>query len=372
MITREDIQDVRSRTEDRPVLSLYLNVNAGYIENQSDQPAWRIFAKNSLKDVHERAKAAQENEGSDYSDDDWKAIATQAEAFIEGYDPDTRTLVLLQTPDEQFVYRLPVTMENQFFVGKAVVMPLVWAMDEYERYVVVLVDSRRARILTAYLGQANSQAELSVDLDYDWGEKTLMPASSNARGDAIREGGNNRDRFDDMIDEHIHRFYKDVAEHLRDLQNELDFDRIVLAGVEPAPHRVRDEMHETLQAMIVDIINMDMNASEKDVVEAIRQPAQNYERDFEMDLTNEVIGFAKAQGRGALGYDDVLRAFEMQQVELLILPYPAEEPEKAQQLMRMALDNNSEIELVHGSVASRLKSEGGYVARLYYALPVNE
>jgi peptide subunit release factor 1 (eRF1) len=207
---------------------------------------------------------------------------------------------------------------------------------------------------------------MTIDLDFDWGEKTLMPAT--ARGDSALREGSNRERFEDMIEAHVDRFHQDVADHIRKLLAESTSSRLVIGGAERAAHNVRDKLHETVAQNLVDILSIPMSASENDIREEVLKAGRHYEREHEQTLVDEVIGFAKAGGRGALGEDEVHRAFTMQQVELLLLPYPPQDPDVAATLTKKALDNNSEIELIHGKPAEALQQEGGVAARLYYSV----
>jgi len=87
-----------------------------------------------------------------------------------------------------------------------------------------------------------------------------------------------------------------------------------------------------------------------------------------MDLVQQVIDFAKAGGRGALGRKDVDMALTMQRVETLILPWPTDDEKKATEYSARAFESGGRVELVHGAAADRLRQEGGIAARLYYTL----
>lgn len=54
----------------------------------------------------------------------------------------------------------------------------------------------------------------------------------------------------------------------------------------------------------------------------------------------------------------------------LIVPYPPQEQDNAtiDELTLMALHNNAQVELAHGSAAMQLRREGGIAARLYYTI----
>ena len=57
-----------------------------------------------------------------------------------------------------FVTRLPVPLaEHAVAYGRASLGPLLWAMDEYERTLIVVVDQERARFISGYMGGASRE-----------------------------------------------------------------------------------------------------------------------------------------------------------------------------------------------------------------------
>lgn len=359
MIKHAEIHELYSSMQ-RPVLSLYLHVDAGYQQNQSNKPAWEIYLKNALSDAAEQAKKEHAEA--------WSAIEARVETFLNDYEVSSKTLVLFASPDDTVAYDLPVTLENNHAFGEPLLTPLIWALDEYEEYLIAFVDQEKARFISTYLGRANQQGDMHIDLNYDWRERTLMPASSGD-GRALREGSN-REAFEDMIDAHVDRFYQDVADQLSELVEESGITRFILAGNERAAHQVSDKLHESVAKYQIAIHPTDYNATDEQVTDMVLEIGTEHERQQESQLVDEIIGFAKAEGRGALGKDAVERAFEMQQVELLVLPFPPEDEALASELTLKAMQANSHVELVHGEPADKLREEGNMAARLYY-VPVS-
>jgi hypothetical protein len=341
-----------------PTLSLYLNVNPGYVENQASTPAWRVWAKNALRDVESGLDRDQRRE--------WQPIREQAEAFLSEYKAESRGLVLFVTAQGIEHYALPLPIDNLSAWGEPLVTPLFWKLDEYERYLVVLVDQEQARFLTAYLGHAGDEERMEIDLDeYDFREMTLSPATSH--GKELNQGSN-REAFEKMIDEHRARFYREVIDRLGRLAELHATDRIILGGAEGAVHTLRGLMPDALAKQVIGILPIPMNTPPHAIVERIQPLAHDHEREFEKALLDEVIDRAKSGGRGALGRSEVLKALKEQRVDLVIAPYPMDDAELMHTLPVQAMASRSRIELVHGEAADRLREEGGIAARLYYAL----
>lgn len=341
-------------------LTLYLRVDPSDRENQAQKPAWNIWLKNALRDIENQLQPEQESL--------WSNIAERLDNHFSVYEPGGRTLVMFMDEDQEFIRELPFAMDNYAHFGTPMVTPLLWVIDEYEQYLIVTVDSERAMFRQAYLGNMETESEMTIDLAYDWGEKTLMPASAGD-GRALRQG-NNRESFNDMIEDHIRRFHKDVADEIQNIFREHQPMRLILGGDERAAHAVQGLLHESVQEHFVTYLPIPMDADETAIMKKIGQPAYDYERNYEYDLVNDVINRAKADGRGVLGRDDLERAMQMQQVEMIILPYRLldDDPDYVHELTIWTIENNSQIEFVHGQAATQLDNEGGIAARLYYAI----
>lgn len=349
-----DMRDVKTLLQQmgEKTLTLYLNVNNAVRENQADNPAWRIFAKDALRDQSD--KAARE----------------RVEDYLVQYRPRGRTLVLFASAAQLRAYELPFDLPNAVQYGQPYVMPLVWGLDEYEPYLIALVDQEKARFILTYLGEAEVQDALEIGLDeYDFGEKSLVPRTGKvAAGDGIR-AGQNREAFEDMIDEHRARFYRLVGDRIETLLTENQARRVIIGGAEESAHAVEDHLPARVKAQVVGVLpSITLHDSLPDVQGKMLDAALKYERQAELEVVNDVIDRAKAGGRGALGRDDVRAALTMQQVDLLIVPYPIDDDELAVEFANHALELNSDIELVHGEAAARLRAEGEVAARLYYAL----
>jgi hypothetical protein len=355
MLNLDELKQMIMETEGgESTLSLYLDVDPGKQENQSTQPAWRIILKDILRDVENQHKSGA----------GWQAIKERFDAFFESYNVNSKGLGVFFTPTSERIYELPVPVESRWAFGKPLIAPLLWAIDEYEPYLIVMVDQEKAELLTMYLGSAKVEDRLESDLEsYEFKQKTLMP--SGAQG--ITEGSN-RDAFQSTINAHVNRFHREVVQHIEELVKKNSHIRIIVGGEEQAAHAVYDLMPQHLTDTVVKVMPIPMRSNQAQVMEQVLPVATEYEREQEMNLVDQVIDFAKAGGRGALGRKAVEEALVMQRVETLILPWPATDDHEATDLAARAFASGGAVELVHGAAAARLKEEGGIAARLYYTL----
>lgn len=359
MINLDEVKDMLANGSDH-TLTLYLDVDAGKEENQASQPAWRIFAKNALQEADATAKASP----------GWKQIRERVEQFMKSSSqPRAKGAVAFFTADGETVHELPVPVEARWSFGKPEIVPLLWALDEYEPYLVVMADKEKAKILTTSLGSITVEEKLESDIDqYDFAEKTLMPATSAVAGGRPLTQGSNREAYQNMINAHVARFHRDVAQQVGEIARKHPGIRVVVSGEEETAHVLGSLLAEHYNTTMVGVFPHPMKLSDSDVLRAIQEPAEQFEREQELLLLNEVVDFAKSGGRGALGKKAVDDALTMQRVDLLLLPYPLEDPELAADMTARAFASGGRVELMHGEAGVRLSDEGGVAARLYYAL----
>jgi hypothetical protein len=350
-----NLNDVKTLLDVQPMLSLYLNVNPASPENQATTPGWRSWLNRTLRDL--------ENTDGNDTNEAWKAVRTRVEDYFDSYEPKSKGLVLFLGENVEQVFELPMLMDNRASFGAPAVAPLVWAIDEYEPYVVVRVDREKAHFIVGFLGGIEYEDSMTLDLDTeDWRNKKIVEATP---GRVVERSSSGRDRFDQRVDDHIGRFYQDVAAHTQELSKQYETQRIILGGIQDSAHAVQALL---TNMTVIDILPMPMKDSSHEVLDKVLPVAKDYERGQEAALVDEVMNLARAGGRAVLGREKVAQAVQEGRVELLIASWTSDSDTIIERLIVQALANNSKIELVHGDAAANLNPEGGVAARLYYAL----
>jgi hypothetical protein len=358
MLTLTDLREMLAQM-DRPLMSLYLHVDNARLENQSENPAWRIELKNEMRRLADSITTAEERAT-------WDVIENRLQTFFATYQPASRSLVIFTDGEHFQQIDLPVPLTSQSGFGEPHVLPLLWVLDEYERYLIVQVDRENARFISAYLGTAQGAGEMQLEIDdYDFRQKRMMPAGNSTQA----SGGRDHDAYDATVDAHVKRFYRDVIERIRQLQQTLKSRRVIISGDEQAAHALAEQMSEAQRASVVGVAPAPLNLPEGEVLERVLETALAYERQYETELVQTIINDAHSGGRGAVGADDVIEALIQSRMEMLVLPYPPTDDGIANDLKARAFEAGVNIELVHGAPAAMLAREGGVCARLYYTLP---
>ncbi|MDC0720416.1 VLRF1 family aeRF1-type release factor [Nannocystis bainbridge] len=358
MLKITDVHRVLSQPGADKTLSIYAQVDPSLLENQGRTPGWRILVKNSLRDL----KASSD-------DPALPELLARAEQFFATLRPECKAVAAFFTPTGEEVLRLQVPIvAPEVHFGRPAVASLLWLLDEYEPYVVALVDSEKVRFFVARLGRAGLGGTRYNEVrEYDFPPKYL-PATGRGEG-GYTQGGSNRDAFEATIEDHARRFYRQVAEQCANLLEESGAKRIVLAGMDGAARAVEGLMHDTVRKAVIAIVPTPLHLTDQATWDHLMPHALEHERAYESALVDEVVDLAKAGGRGALGIATVLDCLKNKQVELLLVPWPLAEVDLRVRLPELAMAAGARIELVAGAAAERVAEEGGLAARLYYGIP---
>lgn len=328
------------------VLTLYLQVDAGLRENQATTPAWYIWAKNALRAVDQSVTAEQR--------DTWNRIQRRAVDFLEDYIVEERGIVLYIGEDFTYGYHLPVIPhDNLVRFGEPLVAPLIWLMDEFERYLIVMVDQEEAHFLTTYLGNiGREEAMASGRFSFDSRQKTTRST--------------NRGKLDSVEAEIVAQFHRDVAARIEDLLTSVKAQRVIIGGNERAAHDVKRYLPPTIT--VAGILAMPFDETDVEVMARILPVSLAFERAQELETVRYVMTQARSHGRGVVGLKGVQDALDMKRVETLIASWPPKNHEKLHHLTISAMRAGSRIELVFGEAAEQLNEVGEVAAILHYTL----
>lgn len=293
-------------------------------------------------------------------------------------------LVVVNTPTklaEVHELGLPFPASAHWRKG-AFLRPIVEAMDEHERYGVVLTSTTRARIFTVHMGEINEHEDLISD----------TTSRSRALGtDQWRSQGRREKRHDEEVALHAKR----VIDALHDLALRGPFDRLIVAGTKKATAQLVRFLPRRLQGKLVRTITMPMTASKKDVLNGILKLQEQMEREQEAAMVEGLETELHDGGKAVAGFAPVLDAINHGRVWKLFYdkklkvkggecsdcgsyapdtkgPCPycgAKVSPVAQTLDRLSqtvLEMGGQVEVVDGPAAKRLAKHDSIAALLRY------
>jgi len=266
--------------------------------------------------------------------------------------------------------------------------PLLDVLDEYERYVVALVDKEKARLFMVYLGEIVEQ-EFVED---------LVPGKHE-------QGGWSQANYQRHHAAHVFWHLRRVAEELSALLWRKPFDRLVLAGPPEATAELRRLLPRRLRERLAGTFPAEIFAPPSEILAKTREIEREAERVAEERLIDDLLD-AVFVGRGVRGLAPTLRAISRGAVHRLIVtdaagPPGAECPacglliaectiscpecggtprrldDVVERAVERTLNEGGLVETVHGPASDRLSREGEGIGaflrfQLEVSLPIEE
>ncbi|MCU0304990.1 MAG: host attachment protein [Thermoanaerobaculales bacterium] len=277
--------------------------------------------------------------------------------------------------------QLPIAVSAHWRTG-AFLRPIVEAMDEHERYGVVLTSTERARLFTVDMGEIVEHEDLVSD----------TASRSRALG---ADQWRSQKRHDRRHDEAVALHAKRVIDALHDLVLHRPFDRLVVAGTPKATAQLTRLLPRRLQGKLVRSFTMSMTATPKEVLDGVLKLQQRMEREQEAQLVEGLEAELHDGGKAVAGVGPVLDAVNQGRVWKLFYGKGAtveggecgscgaysphakgpcvycgdEVTPVAQCLDRLSqsvMDMAGQVEVVDGPAAKRLAKHGSIAALLRY------
>lgn len=281
-----------------PVISLYLSLTP----NQNGREDYQAFVR---KVFNERAKGlAQESPERQSFDQDADRIRAYLEAgekqaswhglaIFASSGADLFEVIPLETPFD----------DHWLFVGSVPhLYPLAKLIDTYPRYAAVLLDTNKARILVF------SQAATARD-EKITGDKTRRTS----------KGGWSQARYQRRADNiHMHHM-KEVVETLDRIVREEGINQVVIAGEEVALPKLREQLPQHLAEKIVDTLPLQRNAGGDEILESTFTAIRMKDAETDLEKVQELFDEWHSGGLGVAGPEATLSAFQMGQVDELII-----------------------------------------------------
>ena len=373
MITQDYIEQIESfDSHGAPVLSLYLDLPP---ERQFNN-AYRIVLKDLLKESREGlSKAARR---------DFEREAERVQTWLGERRPEGRSLMLFTCSARDFWQPTYLSVGNRdhlAFEPKPDLAPLFELMAEYERYAVAVVDKKQAHVYSVFMGEIEAENH----------SEDFVPAKHD-------QGGVSQANYLRHHEAHVYRHLKPVVECLTQMSRDRPFDRLVLSG----PEEVRDELADLLPkdlARRVVATLPDLPANEAQVLRITLEVEEQVERREENARLDHVLEVAASGGPATAALTETLLALWQRAVHTLLISgdshdrgaecsncgrlqsdpnprCPACNAEMRpvhdlfERAIERAVDQDSEVEVLHGKPARRLQQEaGGMGALLRFRLP---
>ena len=318
MLSAEDLNTFkRLRSLPPPVLSLYALVNPG------DANVTQFTFDFKKKPYVIRAKDTMKALGVP------KKVAERVLFRLEHDAPQAVTRAVFAGDDFVEVFdlgvELPVVDLASGLVearwGEPYLAPLLFALDEYERYGVAYLDRERWRLFEVFMGEiAEVEDAFRAVAPEEWRRLSeSRPAAPRTEGGfaAAARGGTAKDKFDRRLLEWTHRFYKDRAQELFRFVEERGIRRVILMGPEEDTRYFASFLPKALAERVVAHLPSPGHprVSPGEVLKRVLPEIERIEREEEKKL------LARVREEGIWGADPVLDALMIGRVYLWVLPW---------------------------------------------------
>jgi peptide chain release factor subunit 1 len=279
-----------------PVISLYLNLQS----NERGRTQFEPFLR---KELAERVKTYPANGPERES---LEQDARKIRDYVAGIDGSVTGLALFASHGAELFETIelsaPLEEHRLFISNQPHLYPLARIIDEYPRYLALVADTHSARILVF----AHNAVEKTAEIE---GTKTKHHS----------KGGWSQARYQRHVENFHQQHAKEVVEAVAKIVREEAIDKIVIAGDEVIVPLLQEQLPKDVSERIVDVLKLDVRTPEREVLESTIAALRESDAEGDRDRVDELIGAYRGNGLACVGVEETRRAFEMGQVDELII-----------------------------------------------------
>jgi peptide chain release factor subunit 1 len=297
MIRHRDIEQLQELSQaPGKTLTLYLDVDQTNAANRRRQ------FETHLKDLLRQLRAANPD------DEELVAVIPEVEDIVKRVEPTGRTLVLARHRGLgvtfRKVLRIPLPSGAYWGVG-AFLRPLVEALDEHERFGIVIVDQKRARLATVFLGEVEEHRDLI---------SAVPPRPDAPTSDKLRSQPRMERRHDESVSNHVRM----VASEMARILDQLEVDRLIIAGSVEVASELARQLPKRLRGKLVELLPLPVTASTEEILARTAEVQARLERAEELQVVRDLLKEVRKGGRAVAGLSATLDAVNQGRVWKLV------------------------------------------------------
>jgi peptide chain release factor subunit 1 len=197
----------------------------------------------------------------------------------------------------------PVPFEDEFAVADRPILRQLARLDEdYTNALLVLVDSRTARVYEVVLGGVLAETDFASE----------VPGRH-------KQGGWAQARYQRHVQEHIDRHYKEVAAYVASYMAAHPHTQLILSGHNDIVAGFRHWLSPSVQAQILETVSLDMEDNCHRILEVAQDVLQRHEREEELATVQLLVNRAGHGGLAVLGQQATLEAVNTARVHKLVM-----------------------------------------------------
>lgn len=302
MITRERIDQLRSfRGGDYPVLTLYLDLPPNPVDRNSIPPR----LKDLLRPIEQRAADSDvPRDGRQSLRQDMERVTGMADELRR---MEARSVVIVSCSAAGWfdVLPLPIPVGDVAVVDeRPYVRPLLRILDEHHRFLVIVIDRRRAWLYERYMDEIRELEKIE--------------------GDEVRKKnfagwyGLEEHRVRNRAVEKARAHYREVAARAREVFDALSCEYLILGGQDEVVEEFAAHLTGELKSRIAGRFSVDTSTVTAARVHELCGPIEvALEEREEAELVERILSSAASGGLAAVGLRSVLPAVSAGGVDVL-------------------------------------------------------
>jgi peptide chain release factor subunit 1 len=239
-----------------------------------------------------------------------KSVARIAN-YLDSLRSNNRSVLLFATERnlQEFTSRVPVRDEVSW--GAPNVSQLLWLLDEYRPYGVLIPDQQKVRFLAVRLNEFEEYKEFDTGIDTsEWRKRQVgTPGRS----------GHDVDKFSNRMMEKVRAFWTGLHKPISELIDRYHIRRIVVAGnrslvpefVKSLPARIRDS--------VITQFSIEAVTSPGEAVKRIFPEIEAWERKRESTVVAELLNSAGVSSKASVGVEPTLKYVQAGRVSRMVV-----------------------------------------------------
>jgi peptide chain release factor subunit 1 len=302
MISRQDLSElIAFNPEQYLTTSLYLRID------NPPQFSYTIRLKDLIK------SRRKELESQDLSPEVEKSIESDFKKIQEYVNlrfsrNGIQTLAIFSCSGRKFwqVVNMTVPIRDLLSIQpRPLYRPLALILDEYKRFLFILIERAKARLFEIYAGEILERTDILDD----------VPSKVREGG----YGGYEERRIERHIEDHVRQHFKHVAEAAYDFSRKYSNDHLIIGGAEGNTREFRQYLHNSLVDQVITIVHENFNSPPAEILEKTKNIEKEIREQEEIQLMNQLFDQVNSGGLGIVGLDSILRALQVGQVNQLVV-----------------------------------------------------
>jgi peptide subunit release factor 1 (eRF1) len=280
-----------------PVISLYLNLQP----NEHGRDQFEPFLRKELADRVSTFPASGPERDSLTRD------ADRIRDYVGSVDPAVNGLALFASSGADLFEAIPLAApvdEHRLYVSSLPhLYPLARLLDQYPRYAALVADTHSARI---FVFAANS-VERTEQIE-------------NTKTKHHKRGGWSQARYQRHTENfHVHHV-KEVVETLARIVRDDAIQTVLVSGDDVVRPLLREHMPKEIADRVLETESLDIRTPLHEVLSTTMTTLREQDATTDRERVDELIGAYRGSGLACVGIEAVRRAFELGQVDELIVP----------------------------------------------------